>query len=524
MGRRPVAVALVAFGLLMAACVALGLARTGGGWAYALDDAYIHLALGRTLAEGGGWGLVPGQFDGVSSSPLWTLLVALARPRPGAATLWPFALNLLFGGLLLAAADLFLARRGLAAGERLRALLLLVLLTPLPALAIGGMEHLLQAWLALLWLGVALPRLGTGAPPGAGLLALSALLCAARPEGAFLVVPGAVLFARRGRRAGALGLLAAGAAPWALYAALSLSAGGGWLPDSLLLKGRGFDLRSPAASLRSLLLPLWAELRNPLSPFALHLMLFIVAGALVWHRRERLALDAERRAGVALLLAALALQLVFGGVGWFFRYESWLVALGLAMAFTLPGAPGSWRGRPRGALALVGLLLLVALGARSAVSLRRIPLAMGNVAGQQLQVARYLEGHHAGETVVLDDIGAPSFYARVRAVDPLGLATPALARARREGRLGAALAAETARRGARVALLHPGLFEGEIPAAWVPLLEWTIPDNVVCSRPTVAVYACTPADGAALRAELADFAASLPPDLVAKAMLDAHSR
>ncbi len=511
--RRPLAAALALYLLLTAALVAIGLARTGGQWAYCLDDPYIHLALARTLAASGDWGLTPGHFDGVSSSPLWVLLLTLGRPQPGWATLLPFALNLLCGALLLLLANRFLAARGLSAGRRGVALAAIVLAAPLPTLTVAGMEHLLHAAVALVWLTAALPLLAGGAL-GVPLLLASALMGAARPEGLFLLAPAALLLLRQRRGGAALLLAAAGLAPLALYAAFSLAQGGAWLPDPLLVKARGMDLRSPLAWLASLGLPLWRQLRQPLSPFSLHLVLLIAGGALLWRRRAALGLGAEQRTALALLLPALLLQYAVGGVGWFFRYETWLVILALVVAATLPGLWPPWRGRLRGLLPAVALLLVAALGLRSAVALGRVPLAMGNIHGQQLQMARYLAAQHAGETVVVDDVGAVSYFARVRCIDPLGLADPVLARARREGRLDAALlAAEAQRRGARVAILHPELFGAAIPAAWPRLLEWTIPANVVCSRPRIAVYACARADSARLRAELAAFAATLPAGL-----------
>ena len=75
----------------------VSLARTGGTFVYAQDDPYIHLALARTLADHGVWGIRPTEFTSASSSPLWTLLLA-ALWKLGAQAVWvPFALNILFG-------------------------------------------------------------------------------------------------------------------------------------------------------------------------------------------------------------------------------------------------------------------------------------------------------------------------------------------------------------------------------------------------------------------------------------------
>ena len=69
------------------AVVCLVVVVAGAGWldstaangtfVYTLDDAYIHLTIGRTLAEHGVWGVSPREYSSASSSPLWTILLAL---------------------------------------------------------------------------------------------------------------------------------------------------------------------------------------------------------------------------------------------------------------------------------------------------------------------------------------------------------------------------------------------------------------------------------------------------------------
>lgn len=50
--------------------------RTGGTFVYVIDDPAIHLTMARRLAFDGTWGVVPGEFQSASSSPLWVVLLA----------------------------------------------------------------------------------------------------------------------------------------------------------------------------------------------------------------------------------------------------------------------------------------------------------------------------------------------------------------------------------------------------------------------------------------------------------------
>ena len=47
-----------------------------GSLGFAMDDAWIHVAVARNFAEGLGWGIVPGKTLSVSTSPTWTLLLS----------------------------------------------------------------------------------------------------------------------------------------------------------------------------------------------------------------------------------------------------------------------------------------------------------------------------------------------------------------------------------------------------------------------------------------------------------------
>src|SRR4051812_45844062 len=46
-------------------------------WVYPLDDTYIHMSIGKNLAEFGQWGITRHEFTSSSSSILYTLLIAL---------------------------------------------------------------------------------------------------------------------------------------------------------------------------------------------------------------------------------------------------------------------------------------------------------------------------------------------------------------------------------------------------------------------------------------------------------------
>src|SRR5436190_22074226 len=75
----------------MAVVTALGIGLVGRDYAtsggrmlvYWIEDAYIHLAMARTLVESGVWGVTPHGFTNASYSPLWVLMLSAAMAIVG---------------------------------------------------------------------------------------------------------------------------------------------------------------------------------------------------------------------------------------------------------------------------------------------------------------------------------------------------------------------------------------------------------------------------------------------------------
>ncbi|HYU42885.1 MAG TPA: hypothetical protein VEQ84_12115, partial [Vicinamibacteria bacterium] len=201
-----------------------GLAHTGGRLVYALDDAYIHMAVARNLAQHGVWGVTPYAFTSSTSSLAWPLLLALADLLVGVRDATPLILNLMFAAVSVLLADRLL--RGASPALRATALIAFVFFTPLPTLVLAGMEHTLQL-AAVLWL---LDRVRAAAeeasPRGrtfAFLAAASALAAAARYESLFLIAPAAILLWLDGRRRAAVVAAASGVIPLVAYGAVSVA-------------------------------------------------------------------------------------------------------------------------------------------------------------------------------------------------------------------------------------------------------------------------------------------------------------
>src|SRR6476469_7310825 len=87
------------------------LGLTGGELTYPLDDAFIHMALAKNLAEHGVWGVTPYGFTSPVSSLAWPVLIAMVDLIAGVHLWTPFWLNMVFGTALLALCHVILVQQ-----------------------------------------------------------------------------------------------------------------------------------------------------------------------------------------------------------------------------------------------------------------------------------------------------------------------------------------------------------------------------------------------------------------------------
>ena len=133
----------------LAAALRTALRGTDGHLVYALDDAYIHMAVAKNLATHGIWGCTPFHFSSSSSSLLWTFGLGVADLAFGVHDWTPLVLNVALAIGTLLVADVWMARFGAPAVLRASALLGIVVAFPLAGMVLMGMEHILHLLLTI---------------------------------------------------------------------------------------------------------------------------------------------------------------------------------------------------------------------------------------------------------------------------------------------------------------------------------------------------------------------------------------
>ncbi len=496
------------------------LAFTGGQLIYGLDDPYIHLAIAQNLLDHGVFGVAPDAVTFASSSLLWPLLLAGLGSVVGALGTLPLLLNVLGALGALWMVEALFRREGIGMAGRFAAQLLFLVMTPMIPVIFTGMEHTLHLFSILLVIYLVPLAPGRMAPRRLAALAAAIVLAVlVRYESILLGVALGGLFLFRRDWHATLVTVAAAALPVIVAGLIMIGNGGYFLSNSLLVKG-------PLLEMRDLLNPfnalyyylLWPE-NQAIHWREVSLVLFMLAVLFVlrggkparWYRPL-----------MYTMLGFVALHMLTVRLDQFSRYTAYVVGSGLVVALLALFSRfreiavtkhARWERFDTVPLLLAGVIALWPLLMHGMSQARHVPAAARNIYEQQFQLGRFMQRYYRGERVALNDLGAITYYGRIRPVDLVGLGEPRVAIARRHRLLNTdTLRSVTADYGARIAVLYPEWFPEpwSIPDEWIPVGDWILRDNIVCGGDTVRFYGLTTDEAVLLRSRLEEFVPELP--------------
>jgi hypothetical protein len=515
-------IALGVWVAVIAVVIVAAISQTGGMLVYGLDDAYIHLSMAKHFLAAGVWGVTPYEFSSSSSSPIWPLVLALGAKVFGALGLLPLLLNVA-ASIFLITKSYAIARRYYGNGWQTAAFPLgMALLLPAAPLVMIGMESLWFAAIALAFADSAVEFLvAPTAACGWKLMFWSLALTSLRYEGLFLVAAACLLFLARRRWRIALGVGAVALIPAVAYGSVSLSLGWYALPNSLMIKHSPLDWTDPV-SFWNMAARIFLPIADTLTISIPRWNSFLYAAGALWAIRvangERWEFWTRPVLATSLFTGTALLHGMLVAVEWQFRYEAYLIALGLwAIGSLLAGSRRTIQ--PKwGVAAAWGLCLLLAYApVKGAIEgTLGAPTASRNIYEQQVQMGRFLNRYYNGQAVVANDIGAVDFFADIHLVDAYGLASLPVAQTKQAGawesRRSGILRTQALSAGADVAVLYDTWFANgaDIPSEWVRVERWTIRDNIVCGSDTVSWYATGAAAVLRLREQLRAFRLELP--------------
>ena len=508
------------------------LKRTGGVISYPLDDAFIHMALAKNLAFHGNWGINPYEFGSASSSIFYTLLLTVLFLIFRGGIIIPLLINVVAGVLLLITVNRWLRRQEISERARLIILLLLIVITPLPILAMTGMEHTLQCLFDFLFIfGFAgwweeTRRSGSSTPFPTRLFVYSVLVTSIRFEGMFLVgfVCLILLYHKKIRLSVLLGIVAL--SPVILFGIFSVMKGSYFLPNSVLLKSESlqFTVRGIIDYLSNGIgqkltvinhLRGKATFKPEIDLLATQQLLIILPVGFLLFRKY----IGERISYVTILIilaATTVLHLWFASTGWFYRYEAYLIFCSVVILGVLFAKYGKllWqeRGKETGLLAgLLAFALFFPYVFRSAAAFDHAVTACVNINQQQYRMGQFLKKYYPDTKVGFNDAGAISYYTGGDNLDLWGLGNIDVARSKKSGKCSPEFLYELSRkRDIKFAIVYDIWFSDSLLRHWDKVATWSIKNNVICGDSIVTFYAVDPALKGDLKEKLKDFGPQLP--------------
>lgn len=512
-----------------AVLVAVPMVRMHGTYVYVLDDPAIHLAVAQNLIHHGTWGVSPGHYESASSSPAWTVLLAiLLVPFGKFREALPLIGNLVFGALLLQVLSRWpvpLRPSWRRPGQVLGVFLLVTAVLFLPGLAVVGMEHSMHALLVVVavWLFV---RRDRGEPtwgPAWLPYVVLALAMLTRFETAFVALGlglGILLGSRpqwssgvvrnlstRVRQVVLVGL--ASGLPLVAYGLFNHAMGQGLLPNSVLYKSQATGLGANAFALDSMLARFFQDPLLPVIWVAAMLYLLLCRPG-----RNRAAIEAS------VLAVAIPLHVIFAQIGWYERYQSYLIVLGVAFACSAAAERWALPGRRlpiarrAAALALAVLLLAIPFTHMKVLWTYNAPGSSVDMYRQHYLGGKFLARYYDGQPVATGELGYISLFHKGSVTDLNGLGDYQVLRYLQEDRDSRQYLDELARdRGFDVVAVYPITFGLRVPAHWILVATWVYEGKKYTAVDrTFQFWATTPEAVGPLIKNLQDFQADLPPE------------
>ncbi|MGH9886173.1 MAG: hypothetical protein ACREBE_11625, partial [bacterium] len=288
-------------------------------------------------------------------------------------------------------------------------------------------EHTLHLLLTIAFGAMAVGTLTSETdPPGQGrmlpLCLLGALLGASRYEGYFLIGLVCLAFLARRQVLRAVSIGVASLLPIAVFGVISMANGSYFLPNPLMVKAVG----ERTTALAALFKPFGSEdvafLQND------HAMPILLGLAVLGALAHLLARRGAWRPQLLfpLLLAAMIVvhgHFVFSPLYWAYRYDAYLVGFGIFVAAVVLVELPTPMGLPRGALAavLVAALVPVTADVREGLFPEAEIEGMRGTYLEQYETAQLLLRYYPDAAVIVNDLGAVTYYTQDRILDLVGL-------------------------------------------------------------------------------------------------------
>jgi hypothetical protein len=505
---------LLTAGILLIASLILN----HGHFVYALDDPYIHMTLAKNFVSNGHWAVNGSDFSSSSSSPLWTLIISAVYYVLGVNVITPFILNIIFGLITILIAYVILKKFNI---EKyiLFILLAVIYVPPMPTIMFTGMEHTAQIAFTLLFVYLSSKLIAEEGKDYKNLITIlfiTPIITGLRYEDFFFVLVVCALLAIRKKFLFSALILVFGLSPILIYGFISVSHGWLFIPNTILVKSK-----LPELSILYIPKTIFRACKNMLEP---HMLVLLSAGTFtfIYSYLKKRTVWFQKQVMLLIFLLGAILHETFAQNGWFFRYEAYLVAMGILVIFInlYDLLPENFSFRlfkekfMDSGLKKFAVITYAAPLVMWALTALLVPLSTNNIYDQHYQMGLFVKNYAKGINIAANDIGIISFYSNNNILDLWGLADMEAGRDRITKTYTTNKISSLAKsKNIKLAILYEHWFDqyGGLPPSWEKLGEWTITDfNETCGTETVSFYAVDTSQAENLRTKLQEFSAQLP--------------
>jgi hypothetical protein len=476
-----------------------------GAYYYPLDDAYIHLAISKNISEHGVWGITQYEFSNTSSSPLFTILLAMGIKIFGNFSLLSLYFNIITSNILLLLLYRFFKEKPFQ--------LLLVYIgfmygVLLKIQVLSGMEHCMQLLIiSCLWLSFYKWFNSEFLDKKSYYLFITSvfLSCVIRYESIFLITSISLLLLCFKQVKHAIFTPIIALIPMVIFGIYSIQQGGYFFPNSLLVKGKHSFNFSQLIDYFVLARDYIYE--NFYFPFILLLIFMVFIAA----KSSIKPIKINFWGLLCPLILTIIWHLMFAHKGWLYRYDAYLIALlvlSLGNVFSL----GVFRSKIHSVVFIVLIFFTSqALFDRVKESRQTMKYASKNIFDQQIQMSKFISTFFNKSTVVANDIGAIAYFSQIKLHDLVGLGSTDILKIKLNHKN---LDSHVSMLSYDLMIIYDEWYKNNHFDNRIKVAELSITNNKICGHRTVSFYISTKfKDKSYLLQSLDKFKKSLPNDV-----------